>query len=35
MKARGRSVGQSQLNTQEDVWRAIREFFKEEQKKID
>jgi uncharacterized sporulation protein YeaH/YhbH (DUF444 family) len=35
MKARGRAVGQSQLNTQEDVWRAIREFFKEEQKKLD
>jgi hypothetical protein len=32
MKLRGRPIGQSQLNTQEDVWRAIREFFKEEQK---
>jgi uncharacterized sporulation protein YeaH/YhbH (DUF444 family) len=35
VKTRGRPVGQSQLNTQEDVWRAIREFFKEEQKKLD
>ena len=35
MKARGRAVGQSQLNSQDDVWRAIREFFKEEQKKRD
>jgi uncharacterized sporulation protein YeaH/YhbH (DUF444 family) len=35
MKARGRAVGSSQLNTQDDVWRAIREFFKEEQKRLD
>ena len=35
MKARGRAVGVSPLNTAEDVWRAIREFFKEEQKRLD
>lgn len=35
MKAGGRPVGMSHLNSQDDVWRAIREFFKEEQKKID
>src|SRR5437762_6101424 len=28
LKARGRAVGTSQLSSQEDVWRAIREFFK-------
>jgi uncharacterized sporulation protein YeaH/YhbH (DUF444 family) len=33
MKARGRPVGMSQLGSQDDVWRAIREFFKEESKK--
>jgi hypothetical protein len=32
MKARGRPVGMSQLGSQDDVWRAIREFFKEESK---
>jgi uncharacterized sporulation protein YeaH/YhbH (DUF444 family) len=33
MKARGSPVGMSQLGSQDDVWRAIREFFKEESKK--
>jgi uncharacterized sporulation protein YeaH/YhbH (DUF444 family) len=34
-KRQGRPVGMSHLASQDDVWRAIREFFKEEQKKID
>lgn len=29
-RARGRPVGMSHLNAQEDVWRALREFFREE-----
>jgi uncharacterized sporulation protein YeaH/YhbH (DUF444 family) len=32
MKAGGRPVGMSQLGSQDDVWRAIREFFREESK---
>jgi uncharacterized sporulation protein YeaH/YhbH (DUF444 family) len=32
MKAHGRPVGMSQLGSQDDVWRAIREFFREEAK---
>jgi uncharacterized sporulation protein YeaH/YhbH (DUF444 family) len=32
MKAGGLPVGMSQLSSQEDVWRAIREFFKEAEK---
>jgi uncharacterized sporulation protein YeaH/YhbH (DUF444 family) len=35
MRLRGRPVGWSQLNTQDDVWRAIRDFFREEQKRLD
>ena len=35
MKGRGRPVGMSHLNSQDDVWRAIREFFREEQKRVD
>ena len=35
MKGRGRPVGMSHLGSQDDVWRAIREFFREEQKRID
>src|SRR5262249_1641188 len=30
LRARGLAVGTSRLGSQEDVWRAIREFFKEE-----
>jgi uncharacterized protein len=30
MKARGLSLGLAQLSSQEDVWRAIREFFREQ-----
>jgi uncharacterized sporulation protein YeaH/YhbH (DUF444 family) len=33
MKTSGRPVGMSHLGSQDDVWRAIREFFKEESKK--
>jgi uncharacterized sporulation protein YeaH/YhbH (DUF444 family) len=29
-RSRGRPVGMSHLNAQEDVWRALREFFREE-----
>jgi uncharacterized sporulation protein YeaH/YhbH (DUF444 family) len=32
MKGAGLPVGMSQLSSQEDVWRAIREFFKENEK---
>ena len=32
LKASGLPVGMSQLSSQEDVWRAIREFFKEAEK---
>jgi uncharacterized sporulation protein YeaH/YhbH (DUF444 family) len=32
MKGAGLPVGMSQLSSQEDVWRAIREFFKETEK---
>jgi sporulation protein YhbH len=32
LKAAGLPVGMSQLSSQEDVWRAIREFFKETEK---
>jgi uncharacterized sporulation protein YeaH/YhbH (DUF444 family) len=32
-RARGKPVGMSHLNAQEDVWRAIREFFREEAKR--
>jgi len=32
-RARGRPVGLSHLNAQEDVWRALREFFREEARK--
>ena len=32
MKAAGLPVGMSQLSSQDDVWRAIREFFKETEK---
>ena len=32
LKAGGLAVGMSQLSSQEDVWRAIREFFKEAEK---
>jgi uncharacterized sporulation protein YeaH/YhbH (DUF444 family) len=32
MKAHGRPVGMSPLGSQDDVWRAIREFFREESK---
>ena len=30
LKSRGAPVGFSHLGSQEDIWRAIREFFKEE-----
>jgi uncharacterized protein len=30
MKSKGLAVGSSQLSSQEDVWRAIREFFREQ-----
>jgi uncharacterized sporulation protein YeaH/YhbH (DUF444 family) len=33
MRAGGLPVGTSRLGSQEDVWRAIREFFKEENRK--
>src|SRR3954466_3671864 len=33
MKAAGHPVGMSHLGSQDDVWRAIREFFKDEAKK--
>jgi uncharacterized protein len=33
MRAGGLPVGTSRLGSQEDVWRAIREFFKEENQK--
>ena len=33
MRRGGRPVGQSHLNSQDDVWRAIREFFREEQQR--
>jgi uncharacterized sporulation protein YeaH/YhbH (DUF444 family) len=32
LKGAGLPVGMSQLSSQEDVWRAIREFFKETEK---
>jgi uncharacterized sporulation protein YeaH/YhbH (DUF444 family) len=32
LKNAGLPVGMSQLSSQEDVWRAIREFFKEAEK---
>jgi uncharacterized sporulation protein YeaH/YhbH (DUF444 family) len=32
-KAAGKPVGMSHLNSQDDVWKAIREFFREEVKK--
>jgi len=35
LRARGLPVGTSRLGSQEDVWRAIREFFKEESQKVD
>ena len=35
LRARGLAVGTSRLGSQEDVWRAIREFFKEEREKVD
>ena len=35
MKAGGLPVGVSRLGSQDDVWRAIREFFKEEQQQIE
>ena len=35
LKAASLPVGMSQLASQEDVWRAIREFFKEETAKND
>jgi hypothetical protein len=34
-RAQGRPVGLSRLSSQEDVWRAIREFFKQEQARVD
>jgi len=34
-RAQGRPVGLSRLSSQEDVWRAIREFFKQEQTRVD
>ena len=33
LKSSGLPVGMSQLSSQEDVWRAIREFFKEAEKR--
>jgi uncharacterized protein len=30
LKAQGAPVGVSQLGSQDDIWRAIREFFKEQ-----
>jgi uncharacterized sporulation protein YeaH/YhbH (DUF444 family) len=30
MKAKGLAVGMAPLGAQEDVWRAIREFFKQQ-----
>jgi uncharacterized sporulation protein YeaH/YhbH (DUF444 family) len=30
MKARGAPVGVSHLGSQDDIWRAIREFFREQ-----
>src|SRR5690606_26685843 len=34
-RAQGKPVGLSRLGSQEDVWRAIREFFREEQARVD
>jgi hypothetical protein len=35
LRSRGLPVGTSRLGSQEDVWRAIREFFKEEREKVE
>ena len=34
MKAGGAPVGMSNLGSQEDVWKAIREFFRDEAEKV-